>query len=301
MNGPGTGLPLPPMNASLPAATTEAMTVSTFAGRPAERQSRPPRSRLRLVALLCMSWQDFPVAGTVSHAESGRGIDEGRKVMSARELDAELARIDQARDAVAGTLVERTAIRDIQHPAYRHLEQAMRQLARLDQAGARLIRETLVGRSGPQALAMVSSLPYVDIQPGREPETPRHRLVAALVTLDRLLPDVLLFPRHVIDQTYAWDGWLEAIRPRRTKDGKTVRSGADAKALQERDRYVLELSQTGMSQKDIGQRLGLSQQLVSRIVNRATAESEWFVDPDTGRRYRDVTDTVLGGNGSLAA
>src|SRR5579884_954792 len=184
------------MNPSAASAPLEAVTVLEHSTRPRQAQ----RSRLRLVALLLMSWQDFPVAGTVSHAESGRGIDAGRDTKSTREIDAELARIDRALerleqvDVTPGSLVERTAIRDLGHPAYRHLETAMRQLARLDSRGARLLRETFVGRSGAAALALANTLPYVDIQPGREPETPRHRLVHALVTLDRLLPDVLLFP-----------------------------------------------------------------------------------------------------------
>lgn len=160
--------------------------------------------------------------------------------------------------------------------------------------------ETLVEPGDARsAFARIHALKYVaGGQYGSPVATPRAGLVKALVLLDReLLPAGLTFPGFVHAQVESWEAWLAAIRPRVNSKNKTVRATTsdgrdiDENAYAMRADFVRELALAGLTQAQIALDLGITQQMVSKILKTKDSEvsNVVWIDRREGRVYRDVT------------
>ena len=240
--------------------------------------AKPRGDRIRLIALAFASWHDhLPVPTSKPRGEPGRGEHARRATYTLRENEALTLRLERERDdALVGAADDRNVSSIVDHmrrkagPFWRALEDAYTVAQVEEPFGCRLIVEVLIDPWDARTAAVrAHALPHIAGGPyGTPVETPRYRLLRALVLVDRHLPEVR-FPAEVVEQTQGWEEWLAAIRPRKTQSGKTVRSGADMQALRQRDRYVRELAQlAGWPQRRIATQLGLNQSTVARILQR---------------------------------
>lgn len=245
------------------------------------RERNDQESRVRLIALSLASWHDhLPVPGSRVRGESGAGEPttvSGRQ--STKRRDELLLRLEREReDGLRGrpddaNVVSMDAYRRSHQGAFwQTLSETMTVLSVEDGYGHRLLLHVFVRPMDTRgALARCHALATVaGGNVGEGPvETPRYRLVKALVWLDRHLPAGLVFPTTVVEQVAGWEQWLAAIRTRKTDEGRTIRSGADKASLRERDRYIRELTEmAGWTQQRVATHLGLNQSTIQRVLAR---------------------------------
>lgn len=271
----------------------------------------PAKSRVRLIALSYANYNNtIPMPGSRIRGESGLAEPPtvtGRTSTRRRdELLLRLERTPEDLEPMTGRKDDSNVVaidrhhRTMTSPFWATLRDGLQQLQALDGFGWRLVVETLVEPDDARnAFARIHALKYVaGGQYGSPVATPRAGLVRALMLLDReLLPSGLTFPGFVHAQVESWDAWIAAIAPRKTQSGKIVRASTsdgrdiDENAYAMRAQYVRELDLAGLTQAQIATDLGITQQMVSKILKARDSEvsNVVWIDRREGRVYRDVT------------